>query len=235
MRALPPTMRAWALTCILSLALAPAAAAETFTETFTGGSNVGGWSYFPQEVIEAEGGNPGAWLHTWGLDTFAPWPTTTEDGSIFTGDYRAMGVTSVGVDLITIAVDFSAEGRACTITLRDDNGTPGDFSDDWVAFKLGADIPLPGAGWQSYSFDIPSQSDTWPDGWGVLELGPNTPEPNWVALMGDVDEVGFHYGDPQMFYIFQMWELGLDNPTITFEGSVAVESTSLTDVKTLFR
>jgi len=235
MRALPPLLRTCAPGIILMLALTAPAAAETFTETFTGGSNVGLWSYFPQEQIETEGGNPGAYLHTWGLDTYAPWPTTTAPESIFTGDYRSMGVTSIGVDLITIAVDFSAEGRNCTLTLRWDNGTPDDYADDWVAFKLGEFIPVPGEGWRSFDFDVPSQSDVWPAGWDSFTLGPDAPEPDWVALMGDVAEVGFHHGDPLLFYIFQQWELGLDNPRITYEGGVAVEAASLSAVKELFR
>jgi hypothetical protein len=220
---------------VMASAWAVAAGAETFTETFDGGSNVGGWSYFPQELIETDGGNPGSYLHAWGLDTYAPWPTASEEGTIFSGDYRAMGVSSIGVDLTTIAVDFSADERNCTITLRDGNDTPFDYSDDWVAFKLGPFIPVPGQGWQSFDFDIPSQMDTWPEGWSSFVLGPNSPEPDWAALMADVDELGFHYGDPTFFYIFQMWELGLDNPRITFEGSVTVEPMNWGSVKALYR
>jgi hypothetical protein len=215
-------------------AVALPTAAETFTETFDAGSNVGGWSYFPQEQIESTGGNPGAYLHTWGLDTYAPWPTTTENGTVFTGDYRSINVTAIGVDLLTIAVDFSAEGRECTLTLRYDNGTPGDFGDDWVAFKLGPFIPEPGDGWFTFDFAVPSQSDTWPDGWDSFALGPDAPDRDWVALMSDVAEVGFHHGDPLLFYIFQQWELGLDNPRITFEQGVATESASWGAVKALF-
>lgn len=222
------------LTLALVLALAVGAQAETFTETFTGGSNVGGWSYFPQEQIEPAGGNPDAYLHAWGLDTYAPWPTTTETGTLFTGDYRTLGVSAIGIDLITIAVDFSADERHCTITLRDDNGTPDVWSDDWIAYQLGAFIPVPGDGWRSFDFDVPSQSDTWPDGWSSMALGPDAPDPDWADLMSDVAEVGFHHGDPTWFYIFQMWELGLDNPRITYAGGVAVENSTWSEVKALF-
>ena len=90
-------------------------------ETFSAG-NTGRWSFFgnpdnPVEVIEPSGGNPGAFLHSTCsglacLDTFAP-ELRTELGvaSIFTGDYRAKGVASLGVDLAIFRVDFSSSGR----------------------------------------------------------------------------------------------------------------------------
>jgi len=31
----------------------------------------------------------------------------------------------------------------------------------------------------------------------------------------DVDQVRFFYGDPELFFIFQQWTLGVDNPRIT--------------------
>ena len=52
--------------------------------------------------------------------------------------------------------------------------------------------------------------------------------------MVDVSTVGFFYGDPTYFFIFQMWQLGLDNPRITW-GGVATEAETWGDVKSLFR
>jgi hypothetical protein len=51
-------------TLLLVLALDVLATADTVTETFDGGSNIGGWTDFsPMETIESSGGNPGAYLH----------------------------------------------------------------------------------------------------------------------------------------------------------------------------
>jgi hypothetical protein len=202
----------------LSLALAllgSSAGAATFVETFDGGGNTGGWTFGASEVIAAAGGNPGAFLHVTGLDTFAPQPRTSAP-SLFTGDFRANGVTQFGVDLVTLAVDFSAEGRPLTLMLVSDNGTPADPDDDWAAYLIGpTNVPLPGQGWRSYLFDVPSQETSLPAGWLTLALGPNAPPtPDWNLVITDVTQVCFFYGDPQMFFIFQMWELGLDNPTI---------------------
>ncbi len=196
----------------------PLVAQQTFTETFDGGSNEGGWTYgAPTEVIEATGGNPGAFLHASGLDSFAPQPRTGFGvPSEFTGDYRARGIDAVGVDLILFAVDFSAEGRPLTVMLISDNDTPGDFSDDWAAYRIGPDnIPLVGEGWLSYGFEVPSAETSLPAGWQTIGFGPGSPPaPDWNQVITDVTQLRFFYGDPALVFIFQMWEVGLDNPSI---------------------
>ena len=210
-------LRAATLGLVLALAAAPAVAAD-FTETFDGGSNVGGWTFGTgNEVIEGSGGNPGAYLHDTFVDTFAPQPRTSQP-SLFTGDLRQLGVTSIGIDLITFSVDFSAEGRPLTLMLISDQGTPADPDDDWAAYLMGpTNVPLPGEGWISYSFDVPSQETSLPAGWATLGFGPSSPpEPDWNQVITDVAEVRLFYGDPTMFFIFQGWNLGLDNPTIEY-------------------
>jgi len=212
-------MNAFRPSCSLAavlLACAPAFA-DTFTETFDNGSNVGGWLYGgPGETIETTGGNPGAYLHSPSLDTFAPQPRTSGPDSVFTGDFQGRNVSVLGVDLITIAVDLSAAGRPLTLMLVSNAGTPGDANDDWAAYFLGPqNVPEPGDGWVSFSFPVPSQSPTPPPGWQTIALGPNSPPPDWNDLITDVDEVRFFYGDPTNFFIFQFWDVGLDNVTIT--------------------
>lgn len=186
-----------------------------FVESFTGASNVGLWTYGFGVSTPSSGGNPDWYLRTEGLDTFAPQLRTRLD-SIFTGDYRARNVTALGVDLVTFAVDFSAGGRPLSLLLIEDNGTPGDSSDDWAAYTIGgSNIPLPGEGWKSFSFAVPSQSATLPAGWNVIQFGPNSPaNPDWNQVITDVDEVRFFYGDPELFFIFQQWTLGADNVRI---------------------
>jgi hypothetical protein len=218
----------------LGILLAASASADQFVETFDGGSNIGGWTYFaPVESLETTGGNPGAYLRADGLDTFAPQPRTTGE-SVFTGDFRALNVQSLGIDFATFYVDFSAADRPCALMLYSDNATPGDQDDDWAAYQLGPNIPEPGDGWRSFDFAVPSQETAWPDGWSSVQLGPTSPAPDWNALMADVDAVGYFYGDPTFFFIFQMWQIGLDNPRVTW-GGVATESETWGGVKSLFQ
>jgi hypothetical protein len=200
-------------------ALGPAALAQsTFVETFDDG-NEGAWTYgSPGEFIASSGGNPGAYLHAPLVDTYAPQPRTGFGiSSLFTGDYRARGVSSVGIDLVTFYVDFSAGGRPLSVLLMSDNDTPSDNSDDWAAYRIGpTNIPLVGQGWLSYDFDVPSQATSLPPGWGFLQFGPNSPpDPDWNDVITDVTQLRFFYGDPTLVFIFQQWTLGMDNPRIT--------------------
>jgi len=196
-------------------------AETTFVETFEGGGNEGDWTFgSPNGFIDSVGGNPGAFFHDPYLDTFAPQPRTTVVGdSEFTGDYRAQGVMSVGIDLKTFYVDFSADGRPLSVILVSDNDTPYDYYDDWGAYVIGdLNVPRPGEGWLSYDFDIPAQATELPPDWSFIAFGPDSPsEPDWNDLITDVVQLRFFYGDPEMFFIFQVWDLGMDNPRITYE------------------
>ncbi len=211
--------------CIVPAATAgangTACSAEGFVETFDSG-NEGGWTFFgPNETVEPAGGNPGPYVHVPFLDTFAPQPgTDPSTPSAFSGDFRACGVDSIGIDLNTFDVDFSAGGRPLALLLISDNDTPGDDTDDWAAYVIGPDnVPLPGEGWLAYDFDVPSAETSLPAGWNTLELGPSSPPaPDWNDLATGVARVRFFYGDPTKFYIFQGWDLGLDNPRIASSG-----------------
>ena len=210
-------MSLWAFACLVAAA---SAAADTFIEPFDAGVNhVGAWSYGIAVTYPASGGNPGVYQRTQGLDTYAPQPRTTMGvASIFTGDYRAAGVTSVGIDLITLAVDFSAADRPLSVMLVSDNNTPANVNDDWAAYTIGAaDVPVPGQGWKSFDFEIPSQSRTLPAGWHIIKFGAGAPaNPDWNDVITNVDQLRYFYGNPEDFFIFQMWTLGIDNARITY-------------------
>jgi len=200
--------------CLLAAPSLAPRAATTVVETFETGGNEGGWTWGgPNQSVQATGGNPGHYLYIPFLDTFAPQPRTTIPTSEFGGNYEAQGVVSIGIDLVTFDVDFSAGGRPLSLMLFNNNGTPGNGSDDWGAYIIGpTNIPLPGQGWLSYDFPVPSQSPALPPGWVMTgNVGSHT----WSELMTDVDEVRYFYGDPELVFIFQAWELGLDNPRIT--------------------
>ena len=211
----------------------------TFVETFEDHSNVGNWSFFDMgrkgiEVIETEGGNPGAYLHTglgkngW-LDTFAPQLHTKVGGQcMFTGDYRAKGVVQVGIDVAIFGPDNSlppppplddrvnTEGRPLSLLLRYDAGTPEDYSDDLTAYYIGdTNIPMPDSSFEEYTIAIPSQSTTLPEGWNLWgDYTVGEEDAVWNEVIASVSEVTFFFGNPEMFFIYQPWDIGVDNVRI---------------------
>lgn len=209
------------------------ASAETYVESFSDGSNTGEWSFAGPEQIVNDGGNPGDYLAAIGFETGAPWPLTRSAESVFVGNYRERGVTRVGLDVVVTSMAYPEE-RPCAVTLREDNNTPDDISDDWVAYKIVGATPAPGDGWRSIEFEIPSQSETWPNDWTYIAVGLNAPAGNWAELITDVDALGFHFGDPDFFYVLQIWNLGIDNPWIEWNEPVLTNTTSWSGVKSLF-
>ncbi|UCD63059.1 MAG: hypothetical protein JSW34_09905 [Candidatus Zixiibacteriota bacterium] len=200
----------------------------TFVETFDKHSNVGGWSFFGNpdnriEVYEPHDGNPGAFIHAtcdgWScLDTYAP-QLRTQVGvsSIFTGDYRARKVAMVGVDLVTFGPELvTTEGRPLSLLLRNDNGTPTDWTDDVVAYWIGnKNIPHESGQFKEFVIEIPSQSTTLPKGWGIMSgYSTGDDDADWNKAITDVSQITFFYGNPEMFFMFQQWELGFDNVAI---------------------
>jgi hypothetical protein len=184
-------------------------------ETFTGGSNVGGWSYGgPSQSIQTTGGFTGAQLVTTGLDTFAP-QLRTNGASIYTGNYRTAGVTSLAVDLQTYHTDFPSCPRPLSLMLTNDNGTPGNPNDDFYVYYV----------------DVPAASATMPSGWALDPNSVLAPNVAWNTIMQDVDRVTYFYGDPTFFFIFQMWTVGADNLRISWNGGASTYCISKKNTK----
>jgi hypothetical protein len=200
---------------LLAAALATPAVAQV--DDFENGTNPNGWSFgvTTPDVIESTGGNPGGWLHNPLIDSFAPILTIDPAStSLFVGDLRANGVTRIGLDAITNSATFGAAGREMSILLRDTKGTF-DVSDDDYAYFVGPLVPQVGAGWSSYSFDIPSQSTAavpagWKGGW-VGDPENFRPGVEWSDVITNVDVVEFWWLNPSFFAIFQQWDVGVDN------------------------
>lgn len=214
------------LALLLSSQTTSRAPATSFVEDFEDGANTGGWSFFgdpanPIEVIELDGGNPGRFLHSTCaglgcLDTFAPqFRTQAGVDSVYTGDYRATGVTRLGVDLAIYGPQFvTTGGRPLTLILRSDPGTPEDPFDDVVVYRMGKkNIPRANGRWSSYRFRVPSSRETLPAGWQVLQ-GTGDDDADWNTVITDVTQVTYFFGDPTLFFIFQQWEIGVDNLSI---------------------
>jgi hypothetical protein len=190
------------------------------------GTNLGGWIYNLADELEPSGGNPGGWLHQPNAQTFAPIFNST--ATAFTGNYRMHGVTRLSFDARTDSVDFgNGSGFEMSILLRDTKGTP-IVDDDDYAYFVGPNIPLEGAGWTHYDFDIPSaDTSAVPTGWkgGWVGDGENfRPGITWNHVIESVDRIEIWWLDPALFAIFQGWNVGLDSISFFAEGSSVVRN-----------
>jgi hypothetical protein len=77
-------------------------------------------------------------------------------------------------------------------------------------------VPQPGTGWAGFDVAIPAQSATLPAGWQKLQ-GPGNDAATWNSVITNVSRVRWFYGDPTAFFIFDIWQVGLDNARITTE------------------
>lgn len=217
-------MKTTALLCAATLLLsshpfANGTGAGPLFDGFSGGTNFGGWSYNPSDVIQTSGGNPGSWLHQSFADTFAPiW---VSGNGVFEGDFRAKGVNSLSFDARTDGVTFGdGSGFQMSIVLRDTKGT-GTPADDSFAYSVGPNIPIEGAGWVAYDFTIPSQSmDATPAGWTGQYAGGD----DWNDVIQSIDRVEIWWIDPSFFALLQPWDIGLDNVTLHAPGSSVVRN-----------
>jgi len=204
----------------------------TTVETFETGTNQGNWTWGTgSETFVIADDSHGRYLREDYLVTFTP-RASTDFGtpSIFTGDYRARNVASVGIDMAIPSVSGTVTGRTVTLILLNDNGTPDDLEDDWGAFTV-TSLPIPPTGvagvsgpseilqWRSYDIAVPSQSASLPDGWSWISRNYLRRNGSWTRLMRDVDHVGFIMGNPAVVYPLLAWDVALDNPRVTTIGA----------------
>jgi hypothetical protein len=211
-------VRAGALaTAALAVTAAAATTTTTTTETFDGTLDQATFRIGTYDAILGFGGNPGSYLRNPTEDaaelTIAGLPSAT----MFVGDYRAMGVTSLGIDIDIFSVGFSVDGRPVSLDLYSDMGTPDDTSDDCDAVYVGSkNVPKPGTGWKTFDFRVKSDNTTLPPGWELSGVCGNLSEDAaWNDVITNVDRVSFLFGEPGFFYFFQIWNLGIDNVRIT--------------------
>ena len=204
----------------------------SFIETYDDGTDVGLWhcSLGVPRIIEASGGNPGAYLQQGGFSTSIPtWgsvSTRFQPGvndpykidSIYTGDWTTLGVTSIAVDLNVIQVATWATDRAVTLELlqMDETG----FNVNYDATYTLPDLPNPPVGWQTYSFPVDANSSTIPEGW-VFTHGDGTPgtDAEWSPFLHRVDLTSIGFYKPGFAYpSLGTWILGIDNIEIDFQA-----------------
>lgn len=189
----------------------------TWAETYDGLLEEASWRVAAFDTVVPSGGSPGAYLRVSGLDTFGPRISTVPwVGPQYLGNYRYLGVIGLGVDINLFSVDFPVDGRPVSLYLKSNMNTD-DPSDDCEAVNVGPrNVPRPGTGWKSYDFRVPSLSTTVPQGWVMVgACGGLSPDDAWNFVIRRVSEASFYFGEPDYSYIFQIWDVGFDNPRMT--------------------
>ena len=182
-------------------------------------------------VVEADGGNPGAHLHTvfnnFGI-TF-----TNSSNPDFVMDYSQVGSATFSIDVHVVDISFfgAPAPRPWVLELRDYDNPPGSYpyvsvwyEFDWI-----------GAGeWTTWSVTIEDTSMTdLPDGWGGY--GDETPlgEPllpadrTFTDVLAGVDEVAFTTFEPGWLFGTTHFDMRLDNISVT---TVPTGTTCATDL-----
>ncbi len=213
--------------CLLYVAVAvwtPLQAQTVFTEPFDSLHPEGEWSWGTgTELLLEDGGNPGTYLHEYNYTDLPQARTLQGADTLFHGDYRAAQVSMLGIDLQVFYSETAAEG-VLSLMLVHDNNTELDYSDDWAAYTTGMPFPQTGEGWLSYQFNVPSAATTRPAGWTILELGDRAPaNPSWNTLITSVSQVRFCLGDPSKAQDSGLWEVGMDNATLTYGAETSCE------------
>ena len=217
--------------CLIAVS-AVAATQANFIETYDDGTDVGIWncSLSVPRIIEASGGNPGAYLQQGGFSTHVPtwfsvstryqpgFNDTYKNDSIYTGDWTSLGVTSITADLNIIQVASWGTDRAVTLELlqMDETG----FNVTYEATYTLPDLPEPPVGWQTYSFPVDANSPTIPEGW-VFTRGDGTPgtDAEWSPFLHRIDLTSIGFYKPGFDYTgFGTWILGIDNIEIDFQA-----------------
>ncbi len=215
------TLRALAVLSLCVL-LAPAAWATrygTVTETFDGTIDDASFRLGTYDAIEYDG--PNAYLHNSLLMMAVPTPIYIypPPSLPFLGNYRDMGVTELGIDLVINSVSMGVDKRQLGLSITSDMGTPDDTSDDCEVYTVSPhNLPKPGTGWKSFEFKVPSGATTLPAQWVVR--GPCAglgPDEAWNAVMQNVTRLTFPLSDPDLMWFFQIWDLGIDNVRITYK------------------
>lgn len=182
-------------------------------ENINGGDPQRGWTFNTRdEGIAVRNGNHYFRTTT---DNYGVTLSAKTDGSnrlAGNKNYRTEGV--VGFEITTAGTaDFSNTIRDMSISIVNDNGTPSDWSDDYGFYHVTGQMMNFNGNIRTYRYPMPSQvTGTTPDGWVPWVLGPNSPtEFTWDQVVTDVDQLNFHYFNPDFFYIFQFHNVGVDN------------------------
>lgn len=184
-----------------------------YVETFDDGQNNSGWTWdlTADGSVLTTGGNPGGYFNS-GMMTI---PSLFTSDALFTGDFRARGVSSIGGDLA--AIEYGSWYGPISLVLTFSNGTTPTFDDTYAYYVTSIAAPSnPSFGWVSFDVQIASTSTTTPDGWVLMGAYFQPPTVDWNTLITHVDQVIIAWNDPRLPVPVYDQIRGADNLRIDF-------------------
>lgn len=178
-----------------------------------------GWAIQGEATIEPDGGNPGAQMVHFQIDTFGV-RIDNRTTPAFIGNYAAKGPVRLGLDIEVnrIWMEFSGDvPRDLVVELRDYDNPPGNYPYVSVWYNLGTLVS--NSPWQTLAVGIEDPTSVvLPPGWGGTgDEDPNTFEPRlppgrtFANVLTGVDEVVFTTFVPGFFFGFTNFDFGVDN------------------------
>lgn len=142
---------------------------------------------------------------------------TSKIGSCFSGNL--FNARKISLDAKIFSVDFtkSLHQKQIALVLESDNNTPNEFADDWLAYRLHDTMTAEELlDWQTVRFEFPASPFAWPEEWGYLPLGPNSPAQGiWTQLIQQVRSISLYIGNPSLNAVFQKWDVGVSQIELT--------------------
>jgi hypothetical protein len=181
-----------------------------------------GWTGPPGSVIDPAGGNPGANWHAifqnFGIQ-FSAFDVNNPD---FATDYTQWPSVTLSVDVKVNSIDvFGSEGeRPWVVELRDYDNPPDGYPyvAVWHEFAWVGAAP----NWITWSVTIDDTSATaLPPGWSGYGAETGLGEPilpadrTFTSVLAGIDEIAFSTLEPGWFFIEAVFDLQLDNISIT--------------------
>ncbi|MDX2149067.1 MAG: GC-type dockerin domain-anchored protein [Planctomycetota bacterium] len=199
------------------LAAASVAAAIDVRVGFENGDQ--GWSIQNAVTILPDGGNPGAHLAHFQIDTFGV-NIANSTSREFIGNYADKGPVRVGLDILVnrIWMEFAGDvPRDLIVELRDYQNVPEGYP--WVSVWYNLGTLTSNTPWETRSVEIADPTSvTMPAGWGGTGAeDPVTFEPRLPAnrtfadVLASVDEIVFTTFVPGFFFGFTNFDIGVDN------------------------
>ena len=206
--------------CVLSADLQAVEVLDAFE-----GDNPDQWGWTNNSgsfyILQPADGNPGGWL-----DSGEPYYTDHPNLTSIPPDGTALRLALASAQLIRASFDFRRLQADCfpqsdtastfaleLIDLHSDPG--GSVISAWVN---GHRSPTRPTGWQTVSFDIPSDSTTLPNGWTLL--APPDLNYTWPDMMHNTDGIRFFATSPDEITFSSCWRLGADNVSVTFGENI---------------